>query len=194
MDCFCYSLEKICPFGIPNLVACLNCFLHKIVMICSRYHDRLRPSLIILNASPHRFGCAIFSNDAGQANIRIQCQLPEFSKVFGSGALFKKSPLSRLHFFAPLRLRVNHLHPHGVRRGLMYLTRRREGAKRKKQCAFRCDSNISTATIAICHDVDPAAFCHMAILHNISAKGKPSPASSAGRRGGYWPESKSFPT
>jgi hypothetical protein len=70
-----------------------------------------------------------FSNGEGSANVRIQCQLPEFSVVFARAALFKKSPLSRLHFFASSRLRVNPLHPHGVRRGRMYLTRRRKGAK-----------------------------------------------------------------
>jgi hypothetical protein len=56
------------------------------------------------------------------------------------------------------------------------------------------DPDISAATIAVCHDVKPAAFCHAALSHNISAKGKPSPASSAGRRGGDWPEPKVFPT
>jgi hypothetical protein len=76
-----------------------------------------------------------FPNDAGSTNIRIQCQLPEISELFGSGALFKKITAfssSLLRAFAPSRLRVNHLHPHGVRRGLMYLTQRRKGAKREK--------------------------------------------------------------
>jgi hypothetical protein len=48
---------------------------------------------------------------------------------------FRKSHygLTKTHissFFAPLRLRVNPLHPHGARGGLIDLTRRRKGAKR----------------------------------------------------------------
>jgi hypothetical protein len=75
-------------------------------MVCSEYADCFRLSPTILNLSLWRFGCANFPNEEGFTNIPIQCQLPEFSGVFGSGAPFRKSPLScslPLRDFAPSR-------------------------------------------------------------------------------------------
>ena len=71
-----------------------------------------------------------FSYCAGCAYIRIQCQLAQFSAIFlEKGYSSKKRIL--FSFFAPLRLRVNHLQPHGAGRDLIDLTRRREEEKIK---------------------------------------------------------------
>jgi hypothetical protein len=50
-----------------------------------------------------------------------------FPTFFERGVFLKITTFS----FAPLRLRVNHLQPHGAWRGLIYFTQRRKGAKKE---------------------------------------------------------------
>jgi len=52
------------------------------------------------------------------------------SKMNGCSESHTKVSPKRVSFFAPLRLRVNPLQPHGAQRGLLDLTRRRKGAKK----------------------------------------------------------------
>ena len=60
---------------------------------------------------------------------RFSVNFLRFARFFEKGVPLKKSPLSRFFFFAASRLRVNHLHPQGARRGLIDLKQRREDAK-----------------------------------------------------------------
>ena len=67
----------------------------------------------------------IFHIGQGQKTYRFSVNFLRFPGLFERDKTWKLRPF----LFAPLRLRVNHLQPHGARRGLIYFTQRREGAK-----------------------------------------------------------------
>ena len=74
-------------------------------------------------------GAPFFRTVRAKKIYRFSVNFLRFARFFEKGVLLKKSPLSRSFFFAASRLRVNHLHPQGARRGLIDLTQRREGEK-----------------------------------------------------------------